>query len=121
MKLYVAPPQYVHINTFVSEIWLPNRSPDGILPSTSMELPLAQGNEDIFVRLKNGLDYAFTACTPENILHIMQRDDLKSFISPGLVIVRSLDMESILDAVEACLRLTLAHGEPLDHYGVRQR
>ncbi|MBV9789385.1 MAG: hypothetical protein JOZ51_14470 [Chloroflexi bacterium] len=121
MKIQMGPPQYVHTKTFVSEIWLPNRSLDGMLPSTSMEIPLTQDNEDFFVRLKNGPNYAFTACTPENILHVMQRDNLKSFISPGLVIVRSLEVESILDAVEACLRLTLANGESLDHYGVRQR
>ena len=73
-----------------------------------------------FVRLNDGREFAFTAFTQDNIKHLMQQDDQRCFVSPGLVIVRDIDIESILACIEQCLVLSNNY-MTLDHFGVMQR
>jgi hypothetical protein len=79
-----------------------------------------QGNTDFFVRLNDGREYAFTAFSIKNIEMIMNRDELGCFIVPGLIIVKNLDIDSIFEAVEQCLRLSENKEDRMSHFGVLQ-
>jgi hypothetical protein len=77
-------------------------------------------NFDFFVRLKDGRVYGFEASLPEFIREYMERENEDSFLSPGLVIIRNLSRESMMDAVERVLHQGLGFGYELEHYGVLQ-
>jgi hypothetical protein len=85
-------------------------------------LPFGEaGNEDVFVRLKNGRTYAFTVFTPDSVKEYMERDGTLSFISPGMIVVRQMSDEALCEAIEECLRFEQDGSYPLDHFGVLQR
>jgi hypothetical protein len=102
------PPEYQYVNFYVDRIDIPN-----LYFGT-------RGNDDFFVHLKDGNSYSFTAFTPDNIKQLMEQDNLKSFISPGLVLVQNINLESILDAIEECLKLSKHNKSGLDRFGVLQ-
>ena len=77
------------------------------------------GENDIFMELMDGRIYSFLAATPQFMTAYMARENSREFVSPGLFVVNSLETESILDALEACVR-TSQQGLSLDHYGVLQ-
>ena len=77
------------------------------------------GENDIFLELMDGRIYSFLAATPQFMAAYMARENSREFVSPGLLVVDSLEAESILNALEACVR-TSQQGLPLDHYGVLQ-
>lgn len=81
---------------------------------------LTAGNVDVIVALKYGGTYSFTIFTLDNIRSLMQRDNLRTFLSPGMLIVDAISVDSILEALNE--RLLLAHGGniSLDHFGIRQ-
>jgi hypothetical protein len=85
-------------------------------------LPFGEaGNEDIFVRLKDGRTYAFTAFTPDSMKEFMEQDGKFCFISPGMIVVRQMSDEALCEAIEECLRYEQDGSYPLDHFGVLQR
>jgi hypothetical protein len=79
------------------------------------ELASGEENADFFVELKGGDSYSFLACTPDYAKCYMERENERSFISPGLLLVRDIAIDSLLSAVEECL----ATGE-LTRIGVLQ-
>jgi hypothetical protein len=102
------PREYVYLNEYVEKINLPNKNfGDG-------------ENDDFFVLLKDGRLYSFTAFTTKNIEEIMERDNLKSFISPGLIIVKTVDIDSIMEGIDECLKQSTHKGGRLDHFGILQ-
>lgn len=58
---------------------------------------------DFSVTLKNGDVYHFTAVTPDFIKETMERDDMKSWMEPGCIVLRKINQECIFDAVEKWL------------------
>jgi hypothetical protein len=79
------------------------------------------GNEDVFVRLKDGRTFAFTAFTPDDMKELMDQDGTLSFISPGMIVVRQMSEEALCEAIEECLKFESDGSHPLDHFGVLQR
>lgn len=78
------------------------------------------GNADVFMRMKDGQSYSFTAFTPDNAKSLMLEGDESALISPGLILVRRMSLEAILEALEACLRFQQEYGIPLTHFGTLQ-
>lgn len=80
-----------------------------------------EGNADVFMRMKNGQSYSFTAFTPDNAKSFMLAENENAFVSPGLILVRQLSLEAILDALDACLDFQNEYGIPLTHFGILQK
>jgi hypothetical protein len=89
-------------------------------PEYDPELPVSFGDFDFHVTLKNGNAFAFTASLPEFLREYMERENEDSYLSPGLVLIRRLDVASVLHAVEEWLGLGLGTRLGLEHYGVLQ-
>lgn len=102
-------PEYKNINKYVDSVVIPHL------------LRESDQNIDLFVNLRDGTSYSFTVSTPDDIKEMMQRDGLYHFISPGLIIVKAINLESILSAIEECLKYVDNKSFPLDHFGVLQR
>lgn len=122
--IYTFPPQYQRINEQVKAIHLPHAlskdEEDPTIPSellASDEYRLA----DFLVSLKNGKAYSFLAATPDFIKQTMADENAKSFLSPGLVLVSEISVESILSVVEHWLALAANNYIPLEHFGVLQK
>lgn len=61
-------------------------------------------NIDVRAVLASGRTIIFTVFTPRNILRLMNDDpDAKSFVCPGMLIVRRIDEDCLRDAVESWL------------------
>lgn len=73
---------------------------------------------DFCVTLNNGDAYVFTAGTPDFIKEVMERENMKSWLEPGCIVVREINQECILDAVETWLKQADTYG--LDHKAVLQ-
>jgi hypothetical protein len=89
-------------------------------PDYDPELPLDFGNFDFHVTLKDGRVYGFVGSLPEYIRDYMEQKNEDSFLSPGLVIIRRADVESVLHAVEEWVGLGFDTQLGLGHYGVLQ-
>ncbi len=118
------PTQYKRINERVKAIHLPHAlskaEEDPAVPSeliSSDEYRVA----DFLVSLKNGRAYSFLAATPDFIKETMSAENAKSFVSPGLIPLSEITLESILDAVEHWLALSENNYIPLEHFGVLQK
>lgn len=87
-------------------------------PSSALE---ELGNEDIFVRLKDGREFGFTVFTLINLQQLMAQTGNSAFISPGMLVVTRISPEVIVSAIEECLRLSIGETVPLEHFGVLQQ
>jgi hypothetical protein len=88
-----------------------------LLPSSSLE---EFGNEDVFVRLKDGRELGFTAFALVNVQQLMAQTESNTFISPGMLVVTHISSETIISAIEECLRLSIRGAVPLEHFGILQ-
>lgn len=79
------------------------------------------GNEDLFVQLKDGREFGFTVFALANVQQLMQQDDINAFVSPGMLIVTSVTWDSIFFAIEECLRLSVDNNFSFEHFGVLQK
>lgn len=73
---------------------------------------LADGNLDVWADLKDGRRFGFTVFTPRNVERLMARR--RSFVSPGMLLVRDLTDDAILDAVQEAAALGI------EAFGVQQ-
>src|SRR4051812_45191691 len=55
-------------------------------------------NIDFFVRLKDSHTYSFTAFTPEFVIDYIERENERSFVAPGLILVRDVNRECLIGA-----------------------
>jgi hypothetical protein len=70
-------------------------------------------NVDLLLELVDGRRFSFTAFTPQNLARLIQ--DRQSFVSPGLLVVRQLSDEALVDAI------TDAVEQGVEQFGVLQR
>jgi hypothetical protein len=89
-------------------------------PYYDPDLPVSFGSFDFHVRLKDGRAFGFVASLPESVREYMEKENEDSYLSPGLVLIRRPDIESVLYAVEGWLGLGLGTRLGLEHYGVLQ-
>jgi hypothetical protein len=68
---------------------------------------LANTNSDIWVELKNGQTYSFTVFTVRNIDKLMSQTSSLSFVSPGMLIVKTFSDEAIIEAVTQAEELNI--------------
>lgn len=102
------PQQYSLICEYVDAIYSPSPTLDEL------------GNEDVFVRLKDGRELGFTVFTLVNIQQLMHQEALTAFVSPGMLVVTRVTWEAIFSAIEECLRLSIGDGPLLERFGVLQ-
>ena len=74
-------------------------------------------NYDFSVTLRDGRSFIFTACTPDYVRDFMEREGEISFVESGLLLVREVSLETMLDALEKCLEKEELYG--LEHFGIR--
>jgi hypothetical protein len=103
------PSEYKNINAYVASITFPH------------DIEKDMGNADVLVNLKDGDSYSFTAFTPDNVKYLMEREGLKSFVSPGLVVVREIQVEFILDCIDRYLDLVSGGALSKGSVGILQR
>src|SRR5512142_46225 len=68
---------------------------------------VANTNSDIWVELKNGQTYGFTVFTVRNIDKLMSQQASLSFVSPGMLIVKIVSDEAIIEAVTQAEELNI--------------
>lgn len=56
---------------------------DIIFPTVLNEIDSDNDNIDILVQTENGKRYSFVVATPDNLMHLMQKDNLP-YLKPGL-------------------------------------
>jgi hypothetical protein len=101
------PPGYPLVDQCVRAIVLPHNLSEDLeaVGVASEQCPATDsGNADFFVETKGGETYSFLACMPDFVECYMERENERSFVSPGLLLVRDISLESILAAVEDCLQ-----------------
>ncbi|HET9495027.1 MAG TPA: hypothetical protein VFR15_12420 [Chloroflexia bacterium] len=118
------PPQYPLTREHVREIEIIGHLTREVWeadPNYDPELPLSFGNFDFHVTLRDGRAYGFVGSLPEYIREYMEQENEDSLISPGLVLIRRVDVASVLHAVEEWLTLGIGTRLGLEHYGVLQK
>lgn len=79
-----------------------------------------ESNTDFFVRLHDGRTFLFVAITPENLRLLMDRDQEKSYLIPGMVVVSAITIDCILDAIEHWLPSSESDVGLIEEFGILQ-
>ncbi len=85
-------------------ISIPHRLIEAILFVTAPHDPTDAVTE-FRVALRDGRTFALTAYTPAAITRLMAESGHASLVDPGLIIVRTITLAAVLDALEKALRL----------------
>jgi hypothetical protein len=123
MAMTTFPEKYKLVNKYVQELRLYYELPSDRQPQEDVMAPNQMTpaiipedrSYDYFVTLKDGRCFGFSAYTPEFFRDYMEREHDISFVDSGIVIVRSVTVDSILDSLEKCLYLAKDYG--IEHFG----
>lgn len=72
---------------------------------------------ELWVVMKDGRTFGFLAATPEYLRDYMERENELSFVSLGLLVVRQITEEAIMNAIETSLSEADTYG--VDSLGYR--
>jgi hypothetical protein len=123
MRITTFPKQYKLINEHVQELRLyyefsleSEAHEDGRRPNHTPSGTNAEGGAyDFFITLRDGRCFGFSAYTPEFLRDYMEHDHDISFVDSGIVIVRRVTKDAIMDALEKCFYLAKDYG--IEHFG----